>query len=202
MFFLNYATVFDPLLQDLRAGTVGLSGMKAGDRVLDVCCGTGAQALYYARRGIIAAGIDLNPNMIELAERGKKKSGLSNVSFQIADATNLPFDDNIFDCASISLALHEIERTTRNRVISEMKRVVKKEGALIFIDFRVPLPMNAYGCLFRVGEFIAGGSHYKGFRDFLAQGGLDEVLGRNQLGIEKKSYLKRGTIAIVRARNV
>ena len=202
MFFLNYSTVIDPLLRDIRAYTPAFSGMKAGDRALDVCCGSGAQALYYSRRGVIATGIDLNPNMIELAQRSKKKSGLRGVSFQVANAANLPFQDSSFDYASISLALHEMERTTRDRVISEMKRVVKAAGALIFIDFRVPLPHNAYGYLIRAAEFLVGGEHSRNSRDFLARGGLDEVLGRNQLSVAKKGYLKGGTIAIVKTGNV
>ncbi len=202
MFFLNYSTVIDPLLRDIRTYTLEFSGMKAGDRALDVCCGSGAQALYYAREGIIATGIDLNPDMIELAQRGKEKSGLRDVSFQIADAVNLPFLDNSFDYASISLALHAIENIARDRVIAEMKRVVKTAGALIFIDFRVPLPRNAYGYLVRAAEFLVGGEHSRNSRDFLVRGGLGEVLGRNQLGIAKKSYLKRGTIAIVKTGNV
>ncbi|MEE8194587.1 MAG: methyltransferase domain-containing protein [Dehalococcoidales bacterium] len=202
MFFLNYSTVIDPLLRDIRTYTLEFSGMKAGDRALDVCCGSGAQALYYAREGVIATGIDLNPSMIELAQRGKKKSGLRDVSFQVADAVDLPFPDNSFDYASISLALHALGSTARDKVVSEMKRVVKIAGALIFIDFRVPLPRNAYGYLVRAAEFLVGGEHSRNSRDFLARGGLDEVLGRNQLGVAKKSYLKRGTIAIVKTGNV
>lgn len=202
MFLLNYSTVFDPLLQDVRAGAVEISGMKPGDRALDVCCGTGDQVFHYARRGVIAAGIDINPNMIKLAERTKSKLGLTNVSFQVANAANLPFDDNFFDYASISLALHEIERTARDKIISEMKRVVKTKGGLIFVDYQVPLPKNFNSYLFKVGEFIARGDHYKNFRDFLAQGGLAQLLPKNQLGVEKRSYLKRGTIAIVKTRNV
>jgi len=103
MFLLNYSTVWDPLLQDMRAGAVELSGMKPGDRALDVCCGTGDQVFHYARRGVIAAGIDMNPNMIKLAEQTKSKLGLTNVSFQVTNATNLPFDDNFFDYAFLWL---------------------------------------------------------------------------------------------------
>ena len=139
MFSFIYSTVIDPLLQDIRIYASEFSGMKAGDRVLDVCCGTGDQVIHYAKRGILATGIDLNPGMIKLAEQSKRKQGLGNVSFQIADALNLPFENNFFDYASISLALHEVERTAGDRIISEMKRVVRKEGALIFIDFQVPL---------------------------------------------------------------
>jgi len=188
MFILNYSTVIDPLLRNIRIYTPEFSGMKAGDRVLDVCCGTGDQAFHYAKRGIVASGIDLSPGMIKLAEKNKEKQGLRDVSFQIADAVNLPFRDNFFDYASISLALHENERTARDKIISEMKRVVKKEGALIFVDFQVPLPKNLYTYLAKAIEFIAGKKHHRCFRDYIEQGGLDEILKKNQLPETKRGY--------------
>jgi len=202
MFSFIYSIVIDPLLQDVRIYAPEFSGMKAGDRVLDVCCGTGDQAIHYAKRGIIAAGIDLGPGMIKLAEQSKRKQGLGNVSFQIADALNLPFENNFFDYASISFALHEAERTARDRIISEMKRVVKKEGALIFIDFQVPLPSQPYAYLIKAIEFIAGRNHFRNFKDYIEQGGLDELLRKNQLPEEKRDYLKNGLMVIIKARNV
>ena len=200
MFILNYSTVIDPLLRNIRICTPEFSGMKAGDRVLDVCCGTGDQAFHYAKRGIVASGIDLSPGMIKLAEKNKGKQGLRDVSFQIADAVNLPFRDSFFDYASISLALHENERTARDKIISEMKRVVKKEGALIFVDFQVPLPKNLYTYLAKAIEFIAGKKHHRCFRDYIEQGGLDEILKKNQLPEAKRDY-PNSIITIIKTGN-
>jgi len=201
MFFLNYSTVIDLILRDLRIFISEFSGIKTRDTILDVCCGTGEQVFYYVKKGAIATRIDLDPNMLRLAERNKKKSGIKDASFQIADASNLPFQDNIFDFASISLALHPIKQTSRDRVISEMKRVVKKKGTLIFADFQVPLPQNVFRYLAKIIEFIAGGEHYRNFKDFIRQGGLNELLMRNQLQIEKMGCLKAGLIAIIESRN-
>jgi len=201
MSFSIYSTVIDPLLRDLRVHVPRFSGMKAKDRVLDVCCGTGDQALHYARRGIIAAGIDLSPHMIRVAKRNKRKHGLSNVSFQVGDATQLPFQDHCFDYASISLALHEKETASRDRIISEMKRVVRKEGILVFVDFQVPLPMNPYTYLAKAIEFIAGWEHHRYFKDYIEQGGLEEMLRENQLPEEKRDYLKSGLMVIIKAKN-
>jgi len=173
--------------------------MKAGDRVLDVCCGTGDQAFHYARAGITATGIDLDPNMLKLARKDKRKT--SNVSFQRADACYLPFKDNCFDYASISFALHEKERAARDKIIAEMKRVVRKGGALIFLDFQVPLPKKMLSYLVRVLEFFAGREHHRCFRDYLAQGGLDVLLARNQLAETRRDYLNDGLITIIKAMN-
>ena len=199
MLFLNYSTLIDPFLRGIRPYTIYFSGMKAGDRVLDVCCGTGDQAFYYAEAGIRATGIDLDPNMLKLAGKGKRKR--DNVSFQRADACYLPFKDNSFDCVSISFALHEKERAARDKIISEMKRVVRKGGALIFLDFQVPVPNTIFPRLVKVIEFLAGRNHHRCFRDYLAQGGLDVLLARNQLAEAGRDYLNDGLITIIKAMN-
>ncbi len=202
MFFLNYSTVVDPLLRGIRLYALKFSGMRAGNRVLDVCCGTGDQVYYYARAGMTATGIDLDPNMLKLAEKDKRRQTLNSVSFQLADARSLPFKDNTFDYAFTSFALHEKERDARDKVISEMKRVVRREGALMFIDFQVPLPKNLLSWLVKAAEFMAGSKHYTCFKDYLKQGGLDVILKKNQLTLEKRDYLNNGLITIIKTGNL
>lgn len=201
MFFFNYSKLIDPILRDLRIYIPEFSGIKAGDKILDVCCGTGDQISYYVKRGAIATGIDIDQNMLRLAEQNKKKSGIKNASFLIADVSNLPFSNNIFDLASVSLALHAMERTARDSAISEMKRVVKQKGTLIFADFQAPPPKNFFSYLVRAIELMAGSEHYRNSKDFIKQGGLDELLKRNKLQIAKRGCLKAGVIAIIAARN-
>ena len=200
MFFLNYATLIDPLLRDIRLCTIDFSGMKAGETVLDVCCGTGDQVFNYAQAGIIATGIDLDPNMLKLARKDKRKT--RKVSFQLADACYLPFKDDCFDYASVSLALHEKERANRDEVISEMKRVVRKGGTLIFIDLQVPLAKNLLSRLVKAIEFFAGRNHHWCFKDYIEQGGLDEILKKNRLNEEKRDYFHNRLITIIKAMNL
>ena len=201
MLLFNYSTLVDPILKDVRIYVAELSDMKAGNRVLDVCCGTGDQVFYYVQKGAIATGIDQNPNMIELAQKNRERQGFNDVTFRIASATELPFSDGYFDCASISLGLHEMERDERNRAVSEMKRVVKKEGILMFIDFQVPLPRNSVAYLIRAVEFLAGRDNRKCFTDYLTQGGLNQILKENQLTPQKEALLKRGNLQVIKASN-
>jgi ubiquinone/menaquinone biosynthesis C-methylase UbiE len=197
----NYSTLVDPIFKDIRVCVAGLSGIKAGDRMLDVCCGTGDQVFHYEQKGAITTGVDQNPNMIELAERNRKRQGFKHSTFRIASATELPFQDGYFDGASISLGLHEMERDERNKAVSEMKRVVKKEGTLIFIDFQVPLPKNSIAYLIKTVEFIAGRDNRKCFRDYLAQGGLNQILKENQLTPQEEALLKRGNLQVIKVKN-
>jgi len=201
MFMFNYETLVDPLLRNLRKFTPEFSHMKAGDKVIDVCCGTGAQVLEYGRHGIIATGIDSSQDMLKIATRNRMRQKAVNVSFQLADATNLPFPDGYFDYATVSLGLHDKEKPIRYQIIFEMKRVVKQNGALILVDFQVPLPMNAWAVFARVIEFLASGSHYRGFKDYLANGGLDDILKNHALREEYRAYLKSGLIAATKVFN-
>jgi ubiquinone/menaquinone biosynthesis C-methylase UbiE len=198
MFIFNYSNIIDPLLRDIRIFVPDFAGMKKGDKVLDVCCGTGDQVFYYAEKGIIVSGVDSDPNMIKLAKKDKRRKRFIDVFFQIADAKNLPFENNCFDYASISFGLHEKGREDRDKIISEMKRVVKEDGSLVFIDFQVPLPGNIYSYFVQAIEYLAGKSHFKHFQDYIKQGGLDEILKNNQLVEEKKVLFKSQNVAIIK----
>ena len=144
--------------------------------------------------GIIATGIDSSQGMLKIATRNRMRLKAVNVSFQLADATNLPFPDGYFDYATVSLGLHDKERPIRYQIISEMKRIVKEEGALILVDFQVPLPRNEWAVFARAIEFLAGGAHYQGFRDYLANGGLEDILKNHGLREECRTCLKNGLL--------
>lgn len=147
-----------------------------------------------------ATGVDNDPSILKIALKNRTKQNLENVSFHLADATKLPFDDSCFGYASVSLALHDKERLTRYRVVSEMKRVVKQDGALIFIDYPVPLARSIWGGLARTVEFLAGGDHYAGFKDYVGSGGLEDILKVHHLRVDDRSYLKGGLMVIIKAR--
>jgi demethylmenaquinone methyltransferase/2-methoxy-6-polyprenyl-1,4-benzoquinol methylase len=150
MALLTYENIIDPLLKNVRQSIVDFAGMKAGDSALDVCCGTGAQVIEYGRRGINATGIDLDENMLSFAFRNKCLLKMENIAFYRADATALPINDKSFDFVSVSFALHDKLPDVRNAVVSEMKRVVKPGGALLFTDFISPaLQYLGDGCEYR-----------------------------------------------------
>ena len=175
-------------------------GMKDGDKVLDVCCGTGAQVIAYGHQGISAVGIDMDRHMIRTVLKNTKKLNMLNTSFCMADTIALPFKDNTFDYVSICFGLHDKERDIRNKVVSEMKRVVHRDGALVFADFQVPLPRNVWAMFARSVEFIVGGSHYRGFNDFIANHGLEKILEDHLLLEEKAGVFKGGILKIIKAR--
>ncbi len=199
MAIFTYENLVDPMLKIVRQSVVDFTVMKAGNRVLDVCCGTGAQVIEYGRRGINATGIDMDKNMLAFAEKNKSRLKMGNVSFYVADATALPFDDNSFDFVSVSFALHDKPPDVRASVVSEMKRVVKREGALLFMDFNIPLPRNIWGVGANIVEYFAGGEHYLGFKQFKESGGISKIVEEHGLVAEKTGYFKSGMVAVVKA---
>ncbi len=201
MFIFNYETIVDPVLRDVRQSIPRFAGMSTGDRVLDVCCGTGAQVLEYGRQGIAATGIDIHPDMLNVAAKNRKKLGLANTSFQLGDAASLPYPNGYFDYASISFGLHDRDKVSQDKAVSEMKRVVRQEGALVFIDYQVPPPGHIWARLARIVEFLAGGSHYQGFKDYLKNGGLEEILRNHRLREEYRTLLKSGLVLVLKAKN-
>ena len=64
VFSFNYVRLADSLLRSLRRNMVAFSGLKRGQAVLDVCCGTGAQVYEYSKNGLEATGLELDPNML------------------------------------------------------------------------------------------------------------------------------------------
>lgn len=194
MLVFNYSTLIDPLLKGVRKSIPGFSGMKGGDKVIDVCCGTGAQVLEYGHHGIFATGIDIDPSMIKIATRNRMKQKAMNVSFQVADATKLPFTDGFFNYASISLALHDKEEYIRYQIISEMKRVIREDGALILIDFHVPLRGNVWSLIARAIESFVGGTHYQSFKEYIANNGLEDIIKNYGLREKDRTILMSGLL--------
>ncbi len=134
-----YDTVFGSLSlgseSTLRDKVVDFTCARNGSRILDVATGTGRQAFAFAKRGYDVVGIDLSEDMLKVA---KKKNKYEKVKFEIADATNLPFEDNRFDVSCVSFALHDMILVIREKALKEMVRVTKPNGTVVIVDYALP----------------------------------------------------------------
>jgi len=111
------------------AKLVSFAGVKSGQRLLDVGCGTGVVALTAARRGAKVRGLDLSPVLLE---RAREHAGLVqlDIDFTEGDAENLPYGDGEFD-----VVLSQFGHMFAPRpeiAIGEMLRVLKGGGTIAF----------------------------------------------------------------------
>ncbi len=101
-------------------------------RVLDVACGPGYVALAFAEVCREVVGIDLTPEMLEVAESHRRQRQVTNASFQLGAAEKLPFRNQEFDVVVSRLALHHWQ--TPRRIIAEMARVCRRGGTIALED--------------------------------------------------------------------
>ena len=117
-------------------------GLHAGERVLDVACGTGTAALVAARHYAEVTGIDLVPELIDRAEQRAHAEG-NEIDLRVADAQDLPFEDDSFD---VVLSIYGVQfAPDQQRAANELLRVCRPGGR---IGLAGPMPEGWSGELF------------------------------------------------------
>jgi ubiquinone/menaquinone biosynthesis C-methylase UbiE len=122
---------------------INLSGVSAGDLVLDVACGPGLVACEFAPFAQYVTGIDLTPKMIEQAMERQRGQGLTNLSWQVGDVLPLPFPDSSFSIVLTRYSFHHF--LDPRAVLNEMVRVCRPGGMVMVIDVvQPPEKVDAY----------------------------------------------------------
>jgi ubiquinone/menaquinone biosynthesis C-methylase UbiE len=113
---------------DATERLVELCHIEAGDHVLDVGCGAGATPVYLAKTyGCRVTGVDILPRMVERAGELAQREGVAHLTeFRVADAQDLPFDDDLFD-AVITESVTAFPED-KQRAVEEYVRVTKPGG--------------------------------------------------------------------------
>jgi len=138
------------LMNDLMSGgahrlwkrfTLSLTGLRPGQRALDVAGGTGDLAAGLARqvgeRGLVVLS-DINRAMLRRGrDRLTDRGILGNVEYVQADAEHLPFRDGTFDCITIGFGLRNV--TDKPAALAAMQRVLKPGGQLLVLEFSHPV---------------------------------------------------------------
>lgn len=146
--FHSVAAKYD-LMNDLMSGcihrlwkrfTIELSGVRPGNRVLDIAGGTGDltrqfSALVGSQGEVVLA--DINASMLKVGRDKLLDKGVAgNVCFVQADAEKLPFPTNHFDVVTIAFGLRNV--THKEDALRSMLRVLKPGGRLLVLEFSKP----------------------------------------------------------------
>ena len=116
-------SIYETMYQNIRLVVEGKS-------VLELATGPGLISRNIADQAKTVVATDFAPNMIEQA---KKSDMPENVAFEVADATDLRFEDNFFDVVIIANALHIMPNP--EKAMLEINRVLKDDGILIAPNF-------------------------------------------------------------------
>ena len=141
------------------------TGLKPGDRALDVAGGTGDLTMQMSRQvgpnGKIIIS-EINPAMLEEGRKRLLDKGYAgNIDFVVANAEELPFEDNSFDCITIAFGLRNV--THQDAALRSMYRVLKPGGRLLVLEFSKPVmpgldkvyDFYSFNVLPKMGKLIA-----------------------------------------------
>ena len=165
--FDRIAPVYDAMNRLMTAGLdrrwrreTAAAVVRPGDRVLDVCCGTGDLALAAAEAGGKVTGLDFSEAMLVRARR--KEPALEWVS---GDALALPFADDSFEAVTIGFGLRNLADAEHG--LAEMRRVLSPGGRVAILEITRPrgvlAPFYRFwfdGVIPLAGKVLPGGSAY------------------------------------------
>lgn len=126
--------------------------VSAGDRVLDIGCGTGSLAILLAKRGATVVAIDIAPAMVSQAARSVYEAGVAElVAVQETGAVDLDtaFASESFDVVVGTLVLSELSRDEIEYTLRECLRILRRGGSLLIAD--EVLPRSVLG---KMGGFL------------------------------------------------
>jgi len=157
---------------------------RSGWRYLEIGCGVGTAPREVATAtNLSVVGVDVDPRQIEFAQ---KEAAESNLQYQVMDATKLEFDDGQFDIVASQMTTHHIPDW--EKALSEMCRVLRAGGYLIYRDFIFPSWLEAIGRrLFRFMGFpsvaalhsLAAGAGLTKIYELQQSGKLDTIWVKN-----------------------
>ena len=144
------------------------TGLRPGQRALDVASGTGDLGAGLARqvgRDGLAVLTDINREMLSRGRDRLLDRGISSqVEFVIANAESLPFRERSFDCVTIGFGLRNV--TDKSAALASMRRVLSPGGRLLVLEFSKPqitalqpaYDAYSFNILPRLGSIVAGDS--------------------------------------------
>jgi demethylmenaquinone methyltransferase/2-methoxy-6-polyprenyl-1,4-benzoquinol methylase len=205
--FDRVASVYDRMNVVMTAGLDGRwreatarAVVRPGDRVLDVCCGTGDLALADRRAGGRVTGVDFSEPMLARA-RAKSRE----IDWVRADALALPFPAASFDAVTVGFGVRHFDDLERG--LRELRRVLVPGGRLAVLDLTRPRGgLRFFYALWfdrlipLAGKHLPGGAAYTylppSVRRFERPGELAEALRRAGFGALRYRLFAGGIVTL------
>lgn len=154
------------------------AGLRPGEVVVDLGCGGGLDVFLSAKKVAPdgkAIGIDMTPEMLELARRNAAKQGIANVEFHQATIDKLPLADASVDCVISNCVVNLAP--DKDAVFREMFRVLKPGGRVAISDIALkkPLPQELADNLLAYVGCISGAIPLDVYERGLKAAGFDAV---------------------------
>jgi len=141
--FHSVASKYDLMNDVMSAGmhrgwkrfAVEISGVRSGDKVLDIAGGSGDLSNLFAKKVGTEGQViltDINASMLAVGRDRMLDAGLQVPALQ-CDAEKLPFPDQYFDCVIVAFGLRNM--THKDLALAEMQRVLKVGGRLLVLEF-------------------------------------------------------------------
>ncbi len=149
-----------------RADAVRALGVRDGERILDLACGTGINfaSIIAANASGVLFGLDYSPGVLGQAHERVKRNRWASVVLCLGDAAQLPFADGTFDRVLCTFALKTIPR--HQQAVDEVHRILKPNGVFVAMDAKLSdgttsflnplLRWMARGFLYDIGRPLTG----------------------------------------------
>ncbi len=120
-----------------RRTAARLLAPRPGERILDVCCGTGqmVRALALQQPKAHIAGLDISPGMLKQAQK-KNTALLERITWRLADALQTHLPAAAFDLITCAFGLRNLSDPTA--ALREMKRLLRPAGRVGILEFSLP----------------------------------------------------------------
>lgn len=192
-----------------RRKAVRLAAVRAGERCLDVCTGTGDFAIDLAAavgsNGRVIASDFCEPMIRNGLQKMQRATG-GKISMMVANAERLPYPSNTFDVCTVGFGIRNVAHI--DRAVAEMARVARPAGRVIILEFNRPravwykpfVDFYLFRVLPRIGGLLSRQEAYtylpESMKQFVSREELAAIMERSGLQDIQVHDLNLGTVCI------
>src|SRR5450759_3417905 len=155
--------------------------VESQSTIIDVGCGTGRLEFSISGKCKSVLGIDLSKKNIDRANMKLLQHPDDKISFQHSSLSEIINEGKIhFDFAILTYVIHEVDEEERLDLLNEIARIA---DTIIIGDYLVPKPKGFGSYFSEIIEFIAGAEHYRNYKSYVANGGIQYLANKTGLKI-------------------